>query len=161
MPNEYQQYLIERFEEEVVGESLFHSLSEHAANSNRQQQWHTLAQLETETKEHIRAALRAMGVEVAEQRSSIERGQQLAKRFTCMPWREFMTVFRPSLENFVAEFTTAENMAPEEGKQRALLRHITLHEKALLEFACREIEGRSDASLEPVVALLGAQLPDS
>ena len=52
----------------------------------------------------------------------------------------------------MSEFEKAEELAPPEGTE--LARDITRHEKALLEFAVRELEGREADSLEPVVALL-------
>ncbi|MDM0117628.1 hypothetical protein QTI66_36570 [Variovorax sp. J22R133] len=155
MSTEYQEYLIERFEGEVEGESFFRALSERAEDTNRKYKWELLAQLETETKEHIRAALKELGLEPAEPRRCIERGQQLAEQLSLMPWLELLKVLRPALQNFVAEFNAAEKLTPPGGRERQLLRHITRHEQALLTFAVREMEERGHASVEAVRALLG------
>ena len=63
-----------------------------------------------------------------------------------------MRGFQQELERFVGEFERAERLAPA-GKE-SLLRHVTAHERALLDFATRELEGESRDSLESVVALL-------
>jgi hypothetical protein len=39
-------------------------------------------------------------------------------------------------------------------RHRPILRHITTHERALLEFVTRELESRPAESLEPVMRLL-------
>ena len=57
-------------------------------------------------------------------------------------------------EALVSIFEEAERRAPDDPAYRELLRHITTHERALLTFVIREQDGRSDASLEAVLALL-------
>ncbi|UVE19606.1 hypothetical protein NVV93_09640 [Pseudomonas sp. LS44] len=158
MNAEYQQYLSAIFVEEVEGEAFFSGLSERAADAEHQHKWQVLAQLETQTKEHIRAGLRELGIEVAEQRHNIERGEQLAERFSKLPWLEFLTVFQPSLQKFVAQYSAGEQLIPDEGRERPLLRYITRHEQALLAFVICELQGRGAESLDAVLALLGKPL---
>lgn len=160
MSAEYQQYLQAVFAEEVEGEVFFRGLAERAANAGHKHKWQVLTQLETETKEHIRAALRELGIEATEQRTNIERGEQLAERFSRMPWLEFLAVLQPSLKKFVSQYSAGESLAGENGRERTLLRHITRHEQALLAFAVRELEGRGEVSLHAVQALLGQPLED-
>ncbi|MEJ8858840.1 hypothetical protein WKW79_30005 [Variovorax robiniae] len=155
MSTEYKQYLIERFEGEVEGEAFFRGMSQRAGDGDRKGRWQLLAQLETETKEHIRAALKGLGVEPGEPLNVIERGRQLAEQLSALPWLEFLNVMRPALENFVAEFSAAERLAPKDSRERQLLRHITRHEQALLAFAVREMDERGEASVAAVRALLG------
>lgn len=155
MSPEYQQYLMDRFAEEVEGESLFRSLSERTVDAGRKSKLQVLAQLERETKEHIRKALQELGVEIYEQRKNVERGEQIAERFSQLPWMESLQILQPALKNFVAQFHAAEKLAVEAGQERTLLRHITRHEEALLAFVVRELEGRPAESLDAVLALLG------
>ena len=64
-----------------------------------------------------------------------------------------MRGFQKELERFVGDFERAESLAPK-GKE-SLLEHVTAHERALLDFATRELEGSGNGdSLESVVALL-------
>ena len=58
----------------------------------------------------------------------------------------------PSLE-LLEDFERAEALAPP-GRE-AVLQHVTAHERALLDFATRELDGRpAKESLAPVRALL-------
>ena len=64
-----------------------------------------------------------------------------------------MQGFQQEIQRFVKEFEAAESLAPT--GQEAVLQHVTAHERALLLFATRELEGnRENGSLEPVIALL-------
>ncbi|MCY1268876.1 hypothetical protein D9M68_192240 [compost metagenome] len=158
MNAEYQQYLMTVFAEEVEGEAFFRGLSEHAENADQKHKWAVLTQLEIQTQEHIREALRVLDIEVTKQDKNIQRGEQLAEHFSRMPWLEFMTAFQPALKNFIAQYQTGEQLAPEDGRERTLLRYITRHEQALLAFVVRELEGRGEESLDAVQALLGKPL---
>ncbi|MBB6095822.1 hypothetical protein HNQ60_004713 [Povalibacter uvarum] len=153
MDSQYKAYLLERYHDEVAGESFFRTLSEHATDPDRNYKWQVLTRLETETQELLRSALKELELEVAPRREDIERGQREATRFSAIPWIEFMKGFRPVLQNFVHMFEAAESLAPDV-RDRTLLQHVTAHERALLAFVTRELEGCSDASLQPVLTLL-------
>ena len=64
---------------------------------------------------------------------------------------------RPELAKFVADFRVAEALAPA-GKD-ALLRQVTAHEQALLDFVDHELAEKAD-SLSSVRALLRDASPD-
>ena len=69
------------------------------------------------------------------------------------PWRDFVAGMRPELVKLVAEFRASESLA--DGERRDLLRHVTAHEQALLDFADLELsEDPAEDSLRPVLALL-------
>ncbi|MBM7062391.1 hypothetical protein JQX08_16890 [Pseudomonas sp. UL073] len=158
MSTDYQQYLSSVFAEEVEGEAFFTGLSQRAADPEHQRKWQVLAQLETQTKERIRDAMRELDIEVSEQRHNVERGAQLAEQFSRLPWLEFLTAFQPSLKKFVAQYSAGEKLATEDGRERTLLRYITHHEQALLAFVVRELEGRGEESLDAIQALLDKPL---
>ncbi|MCY1400671.1 hypothetical protein D3C76_386110 [compost metagenome] len=158
MNAEYQQYLLAVFAEEVEGEAFFNGLSERAADAEHKHKWQVLAELETQTKDRIRAELRELGIEASEQQHNVERGAQLAERFSSLPWLEFLAVFQQSLKKFVAQYSAGEKLASEDGRERTLLRYITRHEQALLAFVVRELEGRGEESLDAVLAILDKPL---
>lgn len=158
MSTEYQRYLKDRFAEEVEGESFFRGLSERTADAEHKIKWKTLAILESETREHLRVAGRAVGVELSAQSKNIQRGERLAEQFSHMPWMESLRLLQPSLKNFVAQFHAAEKIAAEGSQQRALLQRITQHEEALLAFVVCELDQRGDKSLDAILALLGKPL---
>ncbi len=149
---DFRAYLIERYQGEVYGEALFRALAEREGHAERRQKWRTLQQLERETKERIRPAVAELGATTEEDPARCKEGEDLAARLAAVPWDDLMKGFRTELEKFVREFEKAEELAPPEGAE--LARDITRHEKALLEFAVRELEGREAHSLEPVAALL-------
>ena len=149
---DYRGYVIERYQGEVYGEALFRALAEQETNEQRREKWRVLEQLERETKERIRPAVAELGATTEEDPARIKEGEDLAARLAAVPWGDLMKGFRSELERFVSEFEKAEALAPPGGVE--LLRDITRHEKALLEFSVREIEGHEAHSLEPVLALL-------
>ncbi len=153
MDSEYKAYLLERYHDEVVGESFFRSMSEHATDPDTKYKWQVLTRLEIETQELLRSALKELALEVAPRREDIERGQREAAKFSSISWIEFMKRFRSVLDNFVHMFEAAENLAPD-ARGDNLLQHVTAHERALLAFVTRELDGCSDSSLQPVLTLL-------
>ena len=80
-------------------------------------------------------------------------GETLGAALASVPWAELMEGFQKEFRQFADEFETAEGLAPA-GKER-VLRHVTMHERALLDFATRELEvSKAGDSLQSVVALL-------
>src|SRR5213078_4272836 len=73
-------------------------------------------------------------------------GAKPMRRLSRVPWRDVMEGFRRELERFVTEFERAEALKSSSREVDDLLRHITNHERALLEFVTRELEDRSEHS---------------
>jgi len=146
-------YVEERFQGEVYGEAVFRRMAELCEVPAHARKLRVLEQLERETKELLRPAVREVGYPGVESAERISEGEALGAQLANAPWPELMRSTRLELERFVEDFERAERLAPP-GKE-PLLRHVTAHERALLEFATRELAGdaRRD-SLEPVIALL-------
>jgi len=151
MSDDYKSYLEERFQGEVYGEALFRTLADRCEVPERVRRLRALEQLERETKQLLLPALRDAGGEGKESPERIAQGQSLGAELAKAPWLDLMRGFKQEIQRFVEEFERAESLAPA-GKE-SLLRHVTAHEKALLDFATRELDG-SDDSLKSVVALL-------
>ena len=112
-----------------------------------------LEQLERETKEFLLPALREAGGSGEEDPERITEGETLGTNLANAPWADLMRGFEKELQRFVEEFERSEALAP--AGKKSLLRHVTTHERALLDFATRELEGsKVGDSLESVVALL-------
>lgn len=156
MSDDYATAIHKAFQGEVYGEALFRGLAERATDPARAYKWRVLERLETETKERIRPLAEQLFGAVRED-AERERGEKDAAKFSPIPWPSLMGGFRNELLNFVAGFEELEAEGPDE--DRALLKRITAHERALLAFAEREVGGRSDASLEPVLELLDEPPP--
>jgi hypothetical protein len=131
-------------------------MSELCQDPERARKLRVLEQLERETKERLLPALRETGGSGDESPARIAEGETLGATLAKAPWSDLMRGFQTELERFVAEFERAEALAPV-GKE-SLLRHVTLHERALLEFEVRESkESDHGDSLTAVIALLKTQ----
>ena len=147
----YAAYVEQCYQGEVNGEALFRAMVRASKDANAQQKLRVLEQLERETKEFLRSAVEETGRSVREDPEQIAAGEKLGTRLASLPWPELMKVFEDSLVRFVAQFEQSEKLAtPGKGP---VLAHFTAHERALLEFTRREIQGDAD-SLAPVVAML-------
>ena len=149
---DYVAYLLERYQGEVYGEALFRTLAQHTADSQARYKWKTLEQLERETKERIRSALEKLGCDPSEDLGKRALGERHGEQLASRPRLDFMNDFRAELERIVAKFEEAERQCPPDGRE--LLRHITKHERALLDFTVLEIGGRTEDSVGHVLALL-------
>jgi hypothetical protein len=146
-------YLEERFQGEVYGEAIFRVMAERCADPANARKLRVLEQLERETKEILRPAVREVGLPGVESEEQIRAGVELGAKLAPVPWAMLMVGLKKELEGFVALFEKSEALAPPGAE--ALFRHITDHERALLEFVVREIEGKPpEESLAPIVAIL-------
>ena len=152
MNDQFVAYLHECFQGEVIGEAFGVTLAEAAQDPVHRQKWRFLEQLERETKGRIRAALEAIGESVEEEPEKRAEGKSFGETFAKLPWSEAMDKLKPVLEKYVGYFEEHEKTAPPDGL--ALAQHLTRHERALLEFTVREIEGQPDSSVEPIERLL-------
>ena len=152
MNDDYVAYLHECFQGEVLGEALGAALAESASDPDHRRKWRAFERLECETKERIRMALEACDETVREDPQQRTEAEKWAARYGAMPWDEAMAALRPVIEKYIRYFEKREAQAPADGRDVA--RVITRHERALLEFTVRELDGRSEASLEPIVRLL-------
>ena len=152
--SDYMTYLEERFQGEVYGEALFRTMAILCEDPVRARKFRVLQQLERETKEFLLAALREAGGCGEENPERIAEGETLGATLANAPWVDLMRGFAEELRRFVEDFERSEALAPA-GKE-SLLRHVTAHERALLNFATCELEGSQGGdSLKPVVTLLG------
>jgi len=154
----YKAYLEERFQGEVYGEALFRTMANLCEDAEGGRKFRVLEQLERETKEFLLPALREAGGSGEEDPERIKDGETLGTNLANAPWADLMRGFENQLQRFVEDFERAEVLAPA-GKE-SLLRHVTTHERALLDFAARELEGsKAGDSLQSVVALLRTPPP--
>ncbi len=150
--SDYHTYLEERFQGEVFGEALFGTMAAACDDPARARKLRVLEQLERETKEFLLPLLEEAGYSGEESADRIADGEKLGAQLAKAPWPDLIRGFQTELERFVGEFEHAEALAPA-GKE-SLLRHVTAHERALLDFSNREIEGDEAGSLDAVISLL-------
>jgi hypothetical protein len=149
---QFAKYLDERFQGEVYGEAVFAAMAEACAGAETRYQWRVLEALERETKEYLARALRERSLPAEPSPELRAQGEKLGRTLAGVPRELFMKGFRGEVSRFVSEYEAAEASVPEDGLEIA--RHVTAHERAILDFADRELEGRTSDSLEPVIAFL-------
>ena len=152
MSEKYRAYLQDCFQGEVLGEALGGVLADKAQDPTQQQKWRYVEQLERETKERIRVVLQALGENTQEDPAKREEGKVWGEGLARLSWAEAMAKLKPALEKYIRYFEKNEQLAPAEGQ--AIVRHITQHERALLAFTVRELEGQSADSLAPIQQIL-------
>jgi hypothetical protein len=150
--DEYVRTLAEIFQDEVLGEAMFHSLASALQDPEHRYKMRVLEQLEIETKELLRHNLNRLAGGTMESTSAREAGIAQATALAAMPWDKFMHVFRREVAKFVARFEELEKSGPPADSR--LLAAVTAHERALQSFSERECSGSTADSLEPVIRLL-------
>ena len=151
----YRTYLEERLQGEVYGEATMRTMAQICADTDpeRAAKFRVLEQLERETKELLLPAVREAGGTSEPNPARIEEGETLGAQMASAPWTDLMRRMCAELEKVVEEFERSEALAP--AGRESVLKAVTDHERALLEFARRELDadGGGD-SLAPVRALL-------
>lgn len=151
--SDYRTYLEEAFQGEVTWEALFRTMASLCDDPEQARKLRVLEQLERDTKEFLLLALREAGGAVDEDPAWVKEGETLGTSLAKSPWLDVMREWEKELRRFVEDFERAEALAPA-GKE-SLLRHVTIHERALLDFATRELDGGAAGnSLEAVITLL-------
>ena len=146
-------YLEKRFQGEVYGEAIFRVMAERCADPANAKKLRVLEQLERETKEALRPAVKDFGFSGVEGAEHVKAGEELGAKLAPVPWSIPMVGLKKELLGFVSQFEQAETLAPP-GRE-ALFRHVTRHERALLAFVECEIAGAPpEESLAPIVAIL-------
>jgi len=150
-------YLIERVEGEVYGEAVFAAMADAELDPDARYKWRVLEALERETKEYLARELHARGHAAKESEEKRREGEKLGRILVAAPRPMFMTGFRAEVVRFVDEYERAEASVPADGL--AIARHVTAHERAILEFIDRELANRKADSAEPVLAFLSSPPP--
>ena len=157
MADEYAAYIEERYQGEVFGEAFMRAMAEVRTDPNEVRKFRALEQLERETKEMLRPAVEESGRSTEPNQQKIEQAEAIGAQLGQATWSDILRGMRPELAKFVDDFRAAESLAPA-GKD-ALLRQVTAHEQALLDFVDHELAEKAD-SLSSVRALLRDASPD-
>lgn len=152
--SDYATYLEERYQGEVFGEAVFGAMADVTTHPERARKLRLLEQLERETKELLYPAVRETGGSLELDAARVAEARQAGARLGRSPWLDIVRGMQPEISKFVVAFEGAESLAP--AGSEALLRRVTDHERALLDFATRELASPDGGdSTAPVEALLG------
>jgi hypothetical protein len=137
--------LRESFEGEVLGCAMYDAMVASAVG-NRKATLQLLHELERVTVEALEPLMSRYGVE-ADVDAVVGRGRHLADELMVHPWVEMWHEVVRLADKYLGVFTRlAELLDPDDARVGA---QVVAHEKALIEFAGREIDGDAD-SVEPL-----------
>jgi hypothetical protein len=140
------------YEGELYGEAWFGAMAREASAPDRQRKLATMARLEAQTAMRMLPLVQRLGITGIDEAAQREKGIRLAQQHVGQSWPAFIAWFIDEIGRFVTRYDElARNSAPEDA---AILAGLARHERALLEFARLEAQGKPDRSLEPVLALL-------
>ena len=140
------------YEGELYGEAWFAAMAREAQAPDRQRKLAAMARLEAQTAARMTPLVKRLGITGIDESVQREKGIRLAQQHVGQSWPAFIAWFIDEIGRFVTLYDElARNSAPEDA---AILAELARHERALLEFARLEAQGRPDQSLEPVLALL-------
>ena len=137
---------------EVYGEAVFQAMAEHTADAETRWRYRVLETLERETKERLARELAARGRAADPCAQQWSDGLKLGKTLAGVPRELLWKGMRGEVVKFVAEYEAAEPLAPPDGAE--LARHVTAHERAILEMIDLELADPKADSTGPVRKLL-------
>lgn len=137
------------YEEEVSGEAWFRALAEFFEGQRRNQML-LLADIERHTAEIVRPLIDAYGIQTKSADALRDEGRRYARE-GAQDWDGLLDEMRKDFPQYIQDFEALEAMAPE--ADRAILKRMTEHEVAAIEFLKREAAGDTD-STAPLAAFL-------
>jgi hypothetical protein len=138
------------YQGEVSGEVLFGVVAGLTEDADHRQKLEVLTELEVKTREACVGAMIRNGLSTDHDPQTVTDARALGEAVATMSWTDFLGSFEPITTQFVALY---ERIGEVSVADRAESELLVAHEKALREFARREIAGRSDDSLELIEAL--------
>jgi hypothetical protein len=142
---------VKAYQGEVSGEVLFGHLKEQSQEADRRQKLEVLRQLEARTRNALIPAMEHSALPTDPDPDVVRDAEALAKAAASLPWSDLMAAFEPITTQFISLYERIGDLAHEE--DRAIAALLVAHEEALREFARRELAGRFDDSLAPIIAL--------
>jgi hypothetical protein len=146
--------LLSAYRGEIAGEAFFLGLAQTTDDPGHAAKWRVLAQLEHEVAERIRPELELRGIPLPSAEADQLQGLESVDEYACLGWRGSLARLVPELLPYVRRFESAESIMPAD--LLALAQFVTAHERALVEFARRELDHGGERSLDAVHRLLAS-----
>lgn len=140
----------EAFEAEALGGALFGRLAELEPDEDRRATFAVLQRLEDATRELLRPVLQRLAIPTDGEADAAARGAEFAVAAADRPWRELLTSLEPNTARYAEMYERLRAVVDDD--DLPIVDALVRHERALCEFAERELAGRPDA-LEPILAL--------
>jgi hypothetical protein len=150
--------LMELFQGEVIGESLFDRMLPNCEDSRQRYVVGTMLQLETETKARLRQAAAERGMDFWEDDNERTAGEGMARDLASASWEDKMRAIHDVLrDTYVPRYKEIAATAPAEDKE--LADYMVVHETSLFETTRRELAGDTENSIETILPQLRYPLP--
>jgi hypothetical protein len=138
------------YQGEVSGETLFAAVAAQTDDPERKRKMEVLARLERRTREACVPAMVRHGFSTEPDPQTVKDAGALAEAVADIGWTDLMASFEPITSQFVVLYRRIGEVSPVDQAESDLL---VAHENALLDFARREIAGRTEDSTELIEAL--------
>jgi cytochrome P450 len=151
------QYLLDRYEGEVLGVAFFGLLAELEENADWHLRWRLLERHERHVGSRLRQELEARELEAAPDPVKAQEGRKAAAAIWELPVESRVNAMIPALRRFVDDFREAADAAPPRFSEVAQL--VLDHEVALLEFfeaMARDDAAGANAAIEDFLRTVGA-----
>ena len=147
---QYLSTLLQYWEEEVAGEAYFRELAARAAEPRQKEKLLLLAQIETHTASIVKPLLTRYGLIPKTDEQLKAEGKHDAIGAP-QQWDDLIAQLAKTFPSYMPSFKRLEEMAPP--TDRPILKRMTAHETAAIEFLEKEIAGDADATL-PLISFL-------
>ena len=140
----------EAFEGEALGEALFARMAELAEDPGRREKLELLRRLEGSTRDLVRPVLDRLGIPTAGETAAAENGRTFGEAAASQPWEQLLDGLEANTAKYAAMYAELRPLAAPE--DQAVVEALVDHERALCEFARRELAGDADPGA-PIRAL--------
>jgi hypothetical protein len=138
------------YQGEVSGETLFRVVASLTEDPEHRRKLEVLSRLEARTREACAGAMVRNGLSTDPDAQTVRDAESLGEVAATIEWTQFLATFEPITTQFTVLYRRIGEVAAADQAESELL---VAHEHALLEFALRELAGRTDDSLELIEAL--------
>jgi len=142
---------LDAYNGEVFGEALFGRLAEQAADPTVREKLGILTRLEASTKQLLEPVLDGLGIDRAGADETVANAHSLAAASGSVPWHDLLASFEPNTKQFVAIYEALGELTDRE--HRPIVELLLAHERALCEYARRELAGDSAAAADAILSL--------
>lgn len=142
---------LESYQAELLGELLFERLADSTDNRDVQRKLAVLGRMEARTAALLRPVLERHGISTDPDAETLKNAEAYATAAASMAWTELLESLEPNTKQYVERYEQLRALSDDQ--DQGVVDALLAHERALCEFARRELSGDTSHSLDPIVAL--------
>jgi hypothetical protein len=143
---EFERGLVDAYEGEVIGVSLFQELGRRANDVHRREIYALLEETETVTRDRLEPVMSRYGAVASPEAEA--KGVELAVELSGKPWQTIWQEMIPMAEDALVRYRSLRDLG--EPEDYGAVDALIAHEEALLTFAHLELSNQADAALASV-----------